>query len=174
MMKFNLLATVATVSATLTLSNFGLNSSMQAKNVGTNFTCQNWQGVLTTLAKTPDQASVPVLTWESGYFNNAGYDPNTRCQLVSGRFQYFYNNGQLKYMTTGRMNRMPVVCVTQTKGGGCEGLLFTLKPGVDPTRTLQQLMAIRVRAGGPLNQTNGRVYIDVEEYLSEAKQANKF
>ncbi|MDJ0599431.1 MAG: COP23 domain-containing protein [Crocosphaera sp.] len=170
MMKINLLATVTAVSATLTLSNFGLNSSMQAKNVGTNFLCQSWQGVPATLAQTPDEASVPVLMWESDYFSNSGYDPTTRCQLVSGRFQYFYNNGQLKYMTTGRMNRMPVVCVTQTKGGSCEGLLFTLKPGVDPTRTLQQLMAIRVRASGPLNQTNGRVYIDVEEYLSQAKQ----
>lgn len=172
-MKLNLLATVTTVSATLTLSNVAINPSMEAKNVGTNFTCQNWQGVPTTLAQTPDQAKVPVLTWQSDYFSNAGYDPSTRCQLVSGRFQYFYNNGQLEYMTTGRMNGMPVVCVTQEQGGSCQGLLFTLKPGVDPTRTLQQLMAIRVRASGPLNQTDGRVYIKFENYLAQAKQTIK-
>ncbi|MEL4895696.1 COP23 domain-containing protein [Crocosphaera sp. Alani8] len=170
MMKLSLLAAIFTASATVTLNNFGLNSSLQARNVGTNFTCRNWQGVPTTLAETSDLSTVPVLMWESDYFSNSGYDPSTRCQLVSGRFQYFYNNGQLKYITTGRMNRMPVVCVTQNKGGGCEGLLFTLKQGVDPTTTLQKLMAVRVRASGPLNQTNNRTYINFEEYLSQAKK----
>ncbi|EAZ90505.1 COP23 domain-containing protein [Crocosphaera chwakensis] len=169
-MRLNLLATVVTVGATMGMSSFGLNSSMQAKSVGTNFLCQNWQGVPTTLAKTPEQESVPVLVWQSEYFNDSGYDASTRCQLVSGRFQYFYNNGQLKYLTTGRMNRMPVVCVTQRQGGGCEGLLFTLKPGTDPTQTLKQLMAVRFRSSGPLNETSGRVYINFEDYLSQAKQ----
>lgn len=169
-MKLNLLATVATVGTTMVISSFGLTSSMQAKNMGTNFLCQNWQGVPTTLAKTADQESVPVLIWQSNYFSNSGYDASTRCQLVSGRFQYFYNNGQLQYLTTGRMNRMPVVCVTRQQGGRCEGLLFTLKPGTDPTQALQELMAVRFRSRGPLNETSGRVYVNFEDYLSQAKQ----
>ncbi|ACB50427.1 hypothetical protein cce_1077 [Crocosphaera subtropica ATCC 51142] len=172
MMKVNLLATLATVGATVAISHFGFNPSIQAKNVGTNFLCQNWQGVPATLAKTPDQESVPVLVWQSDYFSDSGYDPSTRCQLVSGRFQYFYNSGQLKYLTTGRMNRMPVVCVTQKQGGSCEGLLFTLKPGSDPTQALKQLMAVRVHASGPLNETSGRVYINFEDYLTQAKHSN--
>jgi hypothetical protein len=48
------------------------------------------------------------------------------------------------------MNRMPVVCVSSTNGGECTGLLFTLKPGQNASRTLQQLFDIRQGAAGPL------------------------
>ncbi len=172
-MKVKLLATVATLAASAVLSPFGLSPATQAKSIGTNFVCENWQGVPTTFAKTADQTIVPVLIWQSDYFSYSGYDPSTRCELVSSRFQYFYNTGQLNYITTGRMNRMPVVCVSYHKGGGCNGLLFTLKPGVNPTQTLQQLMAVRVRSTGPLNETTGRVYINFEDYLNQAKTSNR-
>ncbi|MGK7939456.1 MAG: COP23 domain-containing protein [Crocosphaera sp.] len=172
-MKVKLLATIATLATSVFLSPFALSPTTQAKNIGTNFVCENWQGVPTTFAKTADQAMIPVLLWQSDYFSYSGYDANTRCQLVSNRFQYFYNTGQLNYITTGRMNRMPVVCVSSQNGGGCNGLLFTLKPGVNPGQTLQKLMAVRVRSTGPLNETTKRVYIDFEDYLNQVKTSNR-
>ena len=172
-MKVKSLTTLTILAASAVLSPFGLNPATQAKSIGTSFVCGNAQGVPITFAKTPDQTTVPVLVWQSDYFSNSGYDASTRCQLVSSRFQYFYNTGQLNYITTGRMNRMPVVCVSYQKGGGCDGLLFTLKPGVNPAQTLQKLMAVRVRSTGPLNETTGRVYINFKDYLNQAKTLNR-
>ena len=173
MMKVKSLATFATLVTSAFFSPFGINPATQAKSIGTNFVCENWQGVPTTFAKMPDQTMVPVLIWQSDYFSYSGYDPSTRCQLVSNRFQYFYNAGQLNYITTGRMNRMPVVCVSYKNGGGCNGLLFTLKPGVNPGQTLQKLMAVRVSSTGPLNETTGRVYVNFDDYLKQAKTSNR-
>ncbi len=169
-MKINLLATVITLAATVITSPFVVNSSTSAKSASTtNFICGTWQGVPATLAMTPKQETIPVIRWDSRHFSNAGYNPRTRCQLVSNRFQYFYESGQLNYITTGLINRMPVVCVTDAYGGGCNGLLFTLKPGSNPSQTLQELMAVRFRVKGPLNETLGRVYINFQEYLNQGE-----
>ncbi|MEM8779839.1 MAG: COP23 domain-containing protein [Cyanobacteria bacterium P01_G01_bin.49] len=173
MIKFNLLATVATLAATTIISPFVVESPTQAKTLGANFVCGTWEGVPTTFVMTPNQDTVPVLVWDSKHFSNSGYDPYTRCQLVSSRFQYFHDSGQLNYLTTGLMNRMPVVCVTDRNGGGCNGLLFTLKPGASASQTLQELMAVRMRTKGPLNETLGRVYINFEDYLTEAATATQ-
>ncbi|MEA5509558.1 COP23 domain-containing protein [Crocosphaera sp. UHCC 0190] len=173
MMKSNLLRTVATLAATAIASPFLVNSSTQARSASTSFVCDTWQGVPATVAVTPNKDDVPVLLWGSQHFSDSGYDPRTRCQLVSNRFQYFYESGQLNYITTGLMNRMPVVCVTDTYGGSCNGLLFTLKPGSNPSQILQELMAVRFREKGPLNETLGRVYINFQDYLNKAKTSNQ-
>ncbi len=167
-MKVNLVATSATLAVTVMMSSLLVKFSTQAKSVQTtNFVCRMWQQIPMTVAITPAQETIPVILWDSKHFSNSGYDPRTRCQLVSNRFQFFYESGQLNYITTGRMNRMPVVCVTDTYGGACNGLLFTLKPGSNPSQTLQELMRIRLRQKGPLNETSGRIYIDFQEYLNQ-------
>ena len=69
------------------------------------------------------------------------------------------------------MNGQPVICTAGSRGGACDGLLFTLKPGQDATATLKNLLEIRVKARGPLNETNSRLYVSLDELLSTA-QAN--
>lgn len=169
-MKPRLLHSVLTVSALTIASLLAFNPATRGQS-GTAFVCSNWQGSPATVAQTAQGDTVPVILWSSDYFGKAGFDPQTRCELVSQRFQQYYNNGTLNYLTTGRMNRMPVVCVAQKEGGPCTGLLFTLKPESNPSATLQRLLAVRVRAQGPLNETNARVYIDMEEYLENAIEA---
>ncbi len=128
-------------------------------------------GVLipTTLARTP-RGDVPVIRWVSTYFSVSGYDPQTRCEQVSARFQLYHQRGSLQYLTTGRMNTMPVICTTTAQGGSCQNLLFTLKPtsSRSPSETLQALMDVRQRSGSALNETTGRLYIDMQEYLATA------
>lgn len=119
---------------------FNCNQPSHAQD--TTFFCgQNTQGIPTTYARTK-RGNVPVIRWVSSNFATSGYTPQQRCQEVTRRFQVYKNNGTLNYITTGIMNRQSVVCVSNIKGGGCEGLLFTLKPGANASRVLQQLFNI--------------------------------
>jgi len=57
-----------------------------------------------------------------------------------------------------------VVCVASEMGGPCQGVLFTLKPGQNAPRTIQQLFDVRVGASGPLFESGSREYIDMKPY----------
>jgi len=134
------------------------------------FYCGTSLGHPATVARTP-RGNLPVIRWTSDHFSGSGWSPQRRCQAVSERFQDLYSKGQLRYITTGLMNRQPVVCVASRRGGDCTGLLFTLKQGSNPGQTLGRLLNYRALAvGNALNESGGeRVYIDVEEYLNTAE-----
>lgn len=169
-MKPSLFTSTLAVSAIALIGTLTPPQSAIAK--ATNFVCGSWQGTPATLART-DKGDVPVILWTSDYFTGSGYDPQTRCQIISEKFQEYYSDGRLKYLTTGRENGMNVICAAKSNNGGCNGTLFTLKPGSDPGKTLQDLLAVRDRASGPLYESSAsRVYIDIEEYLSEAATGN--
>jgi hypothetical protein len=120
---------------------------------------------------TDNARQVPVIRWTSSTFDDAGWSQERRCQEVSARFDEFLKQGRLTYITTGRMNGLPVICTAANRGGACDGLLYTLKPGQDATSTLKNLLDIRTKARGPLNETNSRLYVSIDELLSTA-QAN--
>jgi Circadian oscillating protein COP23 len=123
-----------------------------------------------TLAKT-QRGNVEMIRWKSTFFNNGANDftPMSRCTEVSRRFQDFYNQGILSYLTTGKMNAQNVICVAEEYGGPCSGLLLTLEPKDDPQQVLQELMNVRTRAsGGPITRGSGSVYFDVEDFLATA------
>lgn len=168
-MKFNQFTAIAATTAvalTGAVTSIDRASATDANTI--RFICGSWKGSQATLALTERHQLVPVILWDSDYFNNAGFDSSTRCQIVSDRFQNYYDRGQLNYITTGRVNRMPVVCVAETWGGPCSGVLFTLKPSSDPVETLQSLIAIRIRTQGPLNETQQRPYVDFQKYIKDA------
>ena len=130
------------------------------------FYCDRGQnGIPTTFVKTP-QGTYPVIRWVSNYFLSAGYSPMTRCRQVSDKFQLFYDDGRLDYITTGIVNRQPVVCVSSQNGGPCQGVLFTLKPKQSASQTIQKLFDIRVGAAtGPLYESGSRFYLNFNDYL---------
>jgi hypothetical protein len=129
------------------------------------FFCGLSGGVPTTQATTNEGKTVSVIRWTSNVFDDAGWNPEHRCQEVSSRFESLRQQGKLKYLTTGRINGQPVICSTTANGGACDGLLYTLKPNQDPTQTLQKLLDVRVKATGPLNETNSRLYVSIDEIL---------
>ncbi|MGK7922886.1 MAG: COP23 domain-containing protein [Trichodesmium sp.] len=130
------------------------------------FYCERGQNSIpTTFVKTP-QGTYSVIRWVSNYFSSAGYSPMTRCRQVSDKFQLFYDDGRLDYITTGIVNRQPVVCVSGQKGGPCQGVLFTLKPQQNASETIQKLFDIRVSAStGPLYENSSRFYLNFNDYL---------
>ena len=141
----------------------------EASPVAKGFVCSVANGAPSTSAVKADGAQVPVIRWTSSAFEAAGWSPERRCEAVSKRFDSFYRQGRLTYITTGRMNSLPVICTAQTNGGPCDGLLYTLKPGQNATATLKSLLEIRVKARGPLNETTERMYVSLNELLSTAE-----
>lgn len=135
------------------------------------FFCSTENGVPTTFVTTQGR-TYPVIRWVSTYFSPHGYEPLTRCRQVSSKFQQFYNNGTLNYVTTGTVNRQPVICVSNSRDGACTGVLFTLKPQEDANRIIQQLFDIRSGAAGPLEESGSRIYFDMRKYLNQLVGTN--
>ena len=122
-------------------------------------------GVPTTFVKN-SRGTFPVIRWVSRVFDDAGYVPETRCRQVSSKFQQFYERGLLNYVTTGRVNHQPVICVSNAKDGPCLGILFTLKPEQNANRTLEQLFDLKANASaGPLEESNARYYLDLDQFI---------
>lgn len=137
-----------------------------------NFFCGTRKDTPATVART-ERGDIPVIRWVSTYFSGAGYSPSSRCVEVSKRFQTYYDNGTLNYITTGVVNRQPVVCVAKSPGGSCTGVLFTLEDRDDPNQVLQELFDVRVRATavpitrGETQVTQQPIYIDIKDYLNK-------
>jgi hypothetical protein len=150
----------AAIASTAVMAPF---SDVNAEPAESRFSCLSRNGTPATVALTK-RGPVPVINWTST-LGDGVYTPQVRCDIVSKKFQQFYEDGTLNFLTTGRKNGYPVVCVALYKGGACTNDLFTLKPGSNPGRTLRQLMAVKTGSTGPLNESAAREYIDVKALL---------
>jgi hypothetical protein len=123
----------------------------------------------TTIART-QRGNVLMIYWKSNFFasRSSDYTPESRCVEVSRRFQTFYSQGNLSYLTTGKVNDQNVICVAEEYGGSCKGLLLTLEPKDNPQQVLRDLMDVRVNARGPITRGADSAYIDLEEFLDTA------
>jgi hypothetical protein len=163
-MKQSLL--LSTVSISLLLCLVADLTSVRADTTGSKFYCGLSKNVPTTMAKT-SRGAVSVIHWVSTLGET--YTPEKRCQIVSEKFQTFYQDGTLNYLTTGTVNHQPVICAAQQENGPCTGVLFTLKPNSDPGRTLQHLLSIRDRAPGlVLNESALQIYVNIADFLDAA------
>ena len=162
---------VLTGLVTLAAATGAILPAAQAAPAARGFICGSAQGAPSTNAIKADGGQVPVIRWTSTTFEAAGWSQGRRCQEVSSRFDTFLKQGRLAYITTGRINGLPVICTASSNGGACDGLLYTHKPGQNATATLQNLLEIRVKARGPLNETTSRLYVSLDELMSSA-QAN--
>jgi hypothetical protein len=143
---------------------------------GTSFYCGWSAGYPATLADTP-RGTVAIIRWSSEHFSDSGYDSQTRCNIVSNKFQSFYNSGALNFITAGVVRGLPVICATGEYGGACTSstVLYTLKPGQNAAVVLQRLYESRAGAGTvlyesskPSNQNANVSSIDVKEFLDNA------
>lgn len=125
-----------------------------------------------TIVSTQSGKKVPIIYWKSDVFTASGWGPMQRCKEVSGRFQDYHQSGMLNFITTGRMNGLPVICVAKTNGGGCAGLLYTLKPGQNATATLQKVLNIQTKSGAaPFEETTARLYVNFDSMVREKADA---
>ena len=119
---------------------------------------------------------IEFIGWESEAFINSGYPPKKRCQEVTQRFQKHSNAGNLRFITTGKMNRQKVICVAHNRKSSCTsgGLLITLESKDEPKEVLTQLFNVSTRKQ-KMSVTRGtQIYIDVNAYLSNLGNRRKF
>ncbi len=135
----------------------------------TGFWCRTSTGVPATVYQNSQGAIEPWIEWTSDYFSGSGYDPITRCQLVSQRLEIYRRNRELKYITAGRMNGQNVICTADRINGVCQNLIYTLRPGQDPIDSLYNLLAWRQgQVGMPSAEESGQIpYIYVGDKLGE-------
>jgi hypothetical protein len=153
MQRISILVSLAVVPSAFIGS---LPAPAQSAPTSTLFSCgKNRDGYFTTYARPAKGGKVPVITWRTTVGDR--FDPATRCQIVSERFQSFHNRGTLRFLTTGRMNNQNVVCVASAPGKGCmsDGLLFTVTQSANATSVLRQLSTINSGASGsPLSESS--------------------
>ena len=108
--------------------------------------------------------------WKSEYF--LGWNPHQRCETVSPKFQTFYNQGSLKYLTNGKVKGYPVICAVANEGDKCEkeNQLFQLKDERSSELVIYRLINILEGGdGGPLYQNSGKqMYVPIDEFLHKA------
>lgn len=141
---------------------------LAAEPLASGISCMDSNGVPVTVVSTKTGKQVPIIYWKSDAFTAAGWDPVRRCKEVSKRFQDYHQSGMLNFITTGRMNGLPVICVAKTDGGGCAGLLYTLKPGQNATATLKKVLDIQTKPGAaPLEETTARLYVNFDSMVRD-------
>ena len=84
----------------------------------------------TTLAWIPQRGkNVPIVYWKSYPFRGAAWTNQRRCDNVSPKFQTFYEDDRLGYLTHGiNQKDDPVICAVVTDTGQCnsDNQLFQL------------------------------------------------
>lgn len=127
----------------------------------------------TTYAWT-ERGKIPLIRWKYEWFNNPDITPESRCRQVSRQFQEAYDKGSLKYITSGKVNKQPVVCTAREDGGTCATTLFTLRDSDDPIIVAEEVSNLLNGRGmrRPIQHSRGeaRVYyqIDIEQFLQTA------
>ena len=79
----------------------------------TTFFCAVNKGVPVTYARTP-RGKIPMIRWVDNSFGGR-WTPQQRCADVSQRFQRNYDNGTLKFITTGTLKGNRVVCAATSR-----------------------------------------------------------
>ncbi len=145
------------------------------------YRCIDRNGHPTTLAYT-SRGTIELIVWKEEYFAGSGYTPKRRCREVTSRFQQHSDAENLRYISTGIMNRYKIICVSD-KSGNCKpkGLLITLKHNDNPEKVMRDLFNLSARkSGGGINLSARRVdgaitrVSDKDNYLKEMIDIDKF
>jgi len=178
------LSLVKNLSLCVVLLSLGACSQGQ-KNVKTTFACvKNQEGIPTTEAQTAEQ-KIPIISWTSDFAKDVDYTPEKRCLEVSGKFQKYYDQGLLNYITTGTKTNQNIICVSSNLGGGClddesGGQLWTLKPEDNASTIIPALLDSAYKGSGAIRQcgsdecekglierNNGQDYWNINAYLAK-------
>lgn len=165
MKKQSLLATLILPAILVPLLSVKVFAQQKTKNI---YSCLNYKGKPTTVVDTK-RGKIQLIVWESDYFRDSGWNPQKRCQEVTKRFQDFSDQGILKFVTTGKMNKYPVICVgKQVPGGGYQcrpdGLLLTLQMNDNPDKVLKDLFTNAAKVGG-IPVTRGNTVVSLSQLI---------
>jgi hypothetical protein len=101
------------------------------------------EGLMTTVDTY--RGKISLIEWSSTFFGPQ-FSPEKRCEIVSSRFQTFWDQKVLSYISTGVLNNYNVICVSNAEGQCLpDGLLLTLEPQDNPDQVLRDLFSLKQR-----------------------------
>jgi hypothetical protein len=162
-------ATVLLAVATAT----AITTPSRAQN-NTGFYCGKSDGEPATIVKTVTQGDVPLIIWSFEGFGRE-FPPGRRCEIVSQRFQQYYEDGSLDFITTERIRGYDTVCVARAKGESCEGrILFTIPPGQKAKDAIEAVFNLSgpYRNNCGISENGGKVYINVKSFIQNLSNPN--
>ena len=151
-MKFDLLTKVITNVAVITSTIITFNSVEASSD---KYTCQEVNGTYGIYSQTP-RGKINFLNFSHDLAKD--WSTTKRCEEVAIRFQRYYDNGILRFISAGSVNNLPVLCAVMETGELCnpDNILVTLPPEVEPTTAARQLMDTRGLARGRVISVNGK------------------
>ena len=172
-MKTNFLTGIIAGLGLALSTTFSLTPPSEASFSNTYY-CAQLDGSWNTFVNTP-RGRVKLVNWVQSFSEQ--WNPKSRCVAISGRFQRFLDAGTLKYIRTGEVNEMPVICVADYKGGNCpsKNVLITLEPNTDPEAVLIRLFDFRRSVSGQtivLSENDSGFYADNEFYIDMERFLN--
>ncbi|WP_277883400.1 COP23 domain-containing protein [Nostoc flagelliforme] len=158
---------------------FSQSSPSKSQPAQTTFVCgkkmdqSSGDTIPVTAAWIPEKRGhVYFIGWKSEYFNQGGWTPQKRCEQVTQKFQEFYSQNRLNYISSGKHNGYPVICGVTNLGEICNGSnqLFTVRSGSNPDELIRRLMDIAEgKTSEPLLQNSGKqTYIPVQAFLVQS------
>ncbi len=180
----NIKPLVRLLVASTTIGFFSTNTFSQLSNAQTppitdriNFYCGEFldqasgKTIPATVAYVPQRkANVSIIAWKSDYI--PAWDTQTRCKTVSPKFQTFYEDGRLDYLTTGVNDGYDIVCAAVEEGQPCkaEDQLFQVKASNNPQAVLKGLTGIiEGTSSEPIYQSSGdKIYVPMKDLLNAA------
>lgn len=177
-----ILAGVTTAFGTLVVGAIAtITTSNQPSYAGNNkFFCTQEGGVPVTKVRT-SRGNETFLRWVVTDFKK--FPPSQRCQIVSAKFQRYYDNGSVFITSRDNFNGYPVLCIANRKATPCtsENILVTLKPGSDTGATLKQIIdfrrgvaasAVNLSGCQAITYDNGDLYLDVKQLVDGKECGN--
>lgn len=166
-LAFGILPTTLTQAQTQTQSEY-------------NFVCKKESGgVWTTFYESP-RGLKAYIRWTSDFGGAVGYTPERRCREVSQRLNNHLRTQNPFYLTHGKQDAYPIICVTDFEGGGCKerGLVYTLDPNGKrrPDEVIIDLLNLAGNDfdGIPITATGCRLYVNVRQQLQGLKKPAKY
>lgn len=157
--------------AALTFNNTNTGISKVNAQESNKFSCRKVNTAWTTVVN----GKYEFIIWDS-YFSKSGYTPEVRCKQVTSRLNSYFNEMDKMYLTHGKMNGLPVICMTRYQGSPCKKLVYTLKPNQDGELTMQNIMAMsRAKYPNlkPLYESPCNTYLNVNSVIEGKPTAKK-
>ena len=127
----------------------------------------------TTLAYVPQRKThIPIVAWTNDSI--AAWNPERRCNAVSSKFQTFYQDGRLNYLTDGQVAGEQVICALLEKQEQCSGenQLFQVRSGTDSEEVIvgiKEILKGKRSQTEVIYQSSGdRNYVSISGLLENA------
>jgi len=152
----------------------GVSSNSAKAQQKEHYSCETVFGIPTTIVKTP-QGEKKFIAWDSKYFELSGYPPERRCREVTARLNAYFRENSEQLITHGKMNNQPIVCIAKYEGGGCDSLLYTLKPDRDGETAVNLLVSMTESnfSNTVLREGPCQTYLNLQSVVNGKPKAKK-